>query len=99
MSAETDQFATDAEAHETETVTIDGVDYPCRFTPFFKSDKLQSGGWTADYEASIYVRQSLFATIPKVGSTVTIGGNDFQISGKMIPPDNVDIELKLVSTS
>lgn len=99
MSAETDQFATDAAAHETETVTIDGTDYPCRFTPFFKSDKLQPGGWAADYEASIYVRQSLFGTIPKVGTIVTLGGNSFRISGKMIPPDNVDIELKLVSTA
>lgn len=72
--------------------------YPGRFTVLSKQDNLKEGGWDPAYDASLYVRASLFTgPRPTVDDIITVNGTNFIVALINIHPDAVDIEFQLKS--
>lgn len=98
----TAQFDADLAAIEwdspSDLATWNGANYKGRFTTLMKADNLKEGGFDPSYDASFYVRTSLFTTgRPVVDEVLTINGTRFRISSIVNHPDDVDMELQLAS--
>ena len=96
----TDAMAADLAAIETDSMTWNGSDYSGVFTELVKSDSPEVGGFERSYDASFYVRTSLFTgSRPNVNEAVTVGTKTFRIGRVHEIPDDVSIEIELISES
>lgn len=98
----TAQFDADLAAIEwaspADEASWNGGTYKGRFTTLNKSDNLKEGGWDPAYDASFYVRTSLFTgSRPIVDEIWTVNGIGFRIAAIVTHPDDVDMELQLAS--
>lgn len=91
----------DFAALEDGTATIDGTGYSCILGPMTVGDEPAEGGFVRAYDASIYIRASLFTAEPITGVDVLITNGTkertFRMYEKVLMPDNVYWELRLKS--
>lgn len=77
-----------------ETITIQGVDYPCVFSSVAVSRSVQDAGIMEGMDASAILRKSSHPTRPQIGHLATVNGLTFMI--EVIADDRGNWNLGLI---
>lgn len=100
MPIDTSQLATDLSNVIVDlptTFIYKSVSYTGVFTDLSLGNKLEEGGFVSEFDAQMFVLQSVFTTLPVAGEEITVSSAVYRIDKTSKSPDGAAIRLDLMT--